>query len=60
MESCRFHVDWVDKNVDNTIHIIKDEELLDSAKVIAEEKAEGRAKHVPAYLVGWWYVVIIA
>ena len=39
-------VDWVDKQVDNTIHIIKDEELLDSAKVIAEEKAEGRAKHV--------------
>ena len=39
-------VDWVDKPVDNTIHIIKDEELLDSAKVIAEERAEGRAKHV--------------
>ena len=39
-------VDWVGKKVDNTIHIIKDEELLDSAKVIAEEKAEGRAKHV--------------
>lgn len=39
-------VDWVDKNVDNTIHFIKDEELLDSAKVIAEERAEGRAKHV--------------
>lgn len=39
-------VEWVDKPVDNTIHIIKDEELLDSAKVIAEEKAEGRAKHV--------------
>ena len=39
-------VEWVDKKVDNTIHIIKDEELLDSAKVIAEEKSEGRAKHV--------------
>jgi len=39
-------VDWVDKNVDNTIHIIKDEKLLDSAKVIAEERAEGRAEHV--------------
>ena len=39
-------VEWVDKKVDNTIRIIKDEELLDSAKVIAEEKAEGRAKHV--------------
>lgn len=39
-------VEWVDKEVDNTIRIIKDEELLDSAKVIAEEKAEGRAKRV--------------
>ena len=39
-------VDWVDSPVDNTIHIIKDEELLDSAQVIAEEKAEGRARHV--------------
>ena len=39
-------VEWVDKDVDNSIHIIKDEELLDSAKVIAEERAEGRAKHV--------------
>lgn len=39
-------VEWVDKDVDNTIHIIKDEELLNSAKVIAEEKTEGRAKHV--------------
>ncbi len=39
-------VDWVDKDVDDTIHIIKDEELLDSAKVIAKEKAEGRAKHI--------------
>lgn len=38
--------EWVDRPVDNTIHIIKDEVLLDSAKVIAEEKAEGRAKHV--------------
>lgn len=39
-------VDWVDKKVDNRIHIIKDEELLDSAKVIADERNEGRAKHV--------------
>jgi len=47
-------VDWVDKDVDNTIHIIKDEELLDSAKVIAEERAEGRAKHllrIPRWMV---------
>lgn len=54
-------VDWVNKNVDNTIHIIKDEELLDSAKVIAEEKAEGRAKHVlriPRWMVVCGYYVI--
>lgn len=54
-------VDWVDKNVDNTIHIIKDEELLDSAKVIAEERTEGRAKHVlriPRWMVVCGYSVI--
>ena len=54
-------VDWVDKDVDNTIHIIKDEELLDSAKVIAEEKAEGRAKHVlriPRWMVVCGYYAI--
>ena len=39
-------VDWVDKEVDNTIHIIKDEDLLDSVKVITEERAEGRAQHL--------------
>lgn len=54
-------VDWVDKKVDNTIHIIKDEELLDSAKVIAEEQSEGRAKHVlyfPRWLVVCGYYAI--
>lgn len=54
-------VDWVDKDVDNTIHIIKDEELLDSAKVIAEERAEGRAKHVlriPRWMVVCGYYCI--
>lgn len=54
-------VDWVDKKVDNTIHIIKDEELLDSAKVIAEEKAEGRAKHelrIPRWMVVCGYYCI--
>ena len=54
-------VDWVDKDVDNTIHIIKDEELLDSAKVIAEERAEGRAKHVlkiPRWMVVCGYYMI--
>ena len=54
-------VDWVDLPVDNTIHIIKDEELLDSAKVIAEERAEGRARHLirlPRWLVVCGYGLI--
>ena len=54
-------VDWVNKKVDNTTHIIKDVELLDSAKVIAEERAEGRAKHVihlPRWIVACGYFVI--
>ena len=54
-------VDWVDKPVDNTIHIIKDEKLLDSAKVIAEERAEGRAKHIlhiPRWMVVCGYYCI--
>lgn len=54
-------VDWVDKKVDNTVHIIKDEQLLDSAKVIAEERAEGRAKHVlriPRWMVVCGYYCI--
>lgn len=54
-------VDWVDKPADNTIHIIKDEVLLDSARVIAEEKEEGRAKHVirlPRWLVVCGYYCI--
>lgn len=54
-------VGWIDKDVDNTIHIIKDEELLDSAKVIAEERAEDRAKHVirlPRWMVVCGYYCI--
>ena len=54
-------IDWVDKSVDNTIYIIKDEDLLDSAKVIAEERAEGRAKHVlkiPRWMVVFGYYCI--
>lgn len=54
-------VDWVDKPVDNTIHIIRDEELLDSAKVIAEEREEGRAKHIlriPRWIVVCGYYCI--
>lgn len=54
-------VDWVDKKVDNTIHVIKDSELLDINDLIKAEKAEGRAKHVlwfPRWLVQCGYYVI--
>ena len=54
-------VDWVDKTVDNTIHIIKDPELLDINKLISAEKAEGRSKHVlsfPRWMVVCGYYVI--
>lgn len=54
-------VGWVDKKVDNTIHVIKDPELLDINDLIAAEKAEGRAKHVlqfPRWMVVCGYHVI--
>jgi nucleoside-diphosphate-sugar epimerase len=54
-------VDWADKKVDNTIHVIKDPELLDINKLIADEKAEGRAKHLlrfPRWIVACGYYVI--
>lgn len=54
-------VEWIDKKVDNTIHIIKDPELLDVNSLIAAEKAEGRAKHVlcfPRWMVVCGYYVI--
>lgn len=54
-------VDWVDKEVDNTIHVIKDPELLDINDLIAAEKAEGRAKHVlffPRWMVMCGYYMI--
>ena len=54
-------VNWVDKEVDNTIHIIKDPEPLDINKLIAEEKAAGRAKHVvwiPRWIVVCGYYCI--
>lgn len=38
--------DWVEKEADNTIRIIKDKELLDINTLINREIAEGRAKHV--------------
>lgn len=54
-------VDWVDKKVDNTIHVIKDPELLDINKLIVAEKAEGRAKHVlwfPRWMVVCGYYMV--
>ena len=54
-------VEWVDKKVDNTIHVIKDSELLDINDLIKAEKAEGRAKHVlhfPKWMVVCGYHVI--
>lgn len=54
-------VEWVDKNVDNSIHVIKDKELLDVNNLIAAEKAEGRAKHVlrfPRWLVMCGYYAV--
>ncbi len=54
-------VDWVDKKVDNTIHVIKDPELLDINDLIKFEKAEGRAKHVlqfPRWMVVCGYYAI--
>ena len=54
-------VNWVDKKVDNTIHVIKDSELLDINNLIAAEKAEGRAKYVlqfPRWMVVCGYYCI--
>lgn len=57
-------VDWVDKKVDNTIHVIKDKEFLDINDLIAAEKIEGRAKHVlwfPKWMVmcGYYCIKIV-
>ena len=54
-------VDWVDKEVDNSIHVIKDPELLDINDLIASEKSAGRAKHVlkfPRWMVECGYYVM--
>lgn len=56
-------VNWVDRDVDNTIRIIKDKELLDVNRLIASEKAEGRAKHVvwiPRWMVVCGYYCVKA
>lgn len=54
-------VNWVDKKVDNTIHVIKDQKLLDINDLIKAERAEGRANHVmkfPRWMVVCGYYVI--
>lgn len=54
-------VNWVDKEVDNTIHVIKDKELLDINDLIKAEKAAGRAKHVlwfPKWIVTCGYYLV--
>lgn len=56
-------VDWVGKDVDNTIHIIKDPVLLDINSLISREKAEGRAKYVlcfPRWMVVCGYYCLLA
>lgn len=54
-------LEWVDRKVDNTIHVIKDPELLDINKLIVAEKAGGRAKHVlwfPRWMVACGYYLV--
>ena len=56
--------EWVDKEVDNTIHIIKDADLLDINTLINSEKAEGRAKyvlHFPRWMVvfGYYFIRVV-
>lgn len=54
-------VNWVDEEVDNTIHVIKDKELLDINDLIKTEKAAGRAKHVvwiPRWMVVCGYYMV--
>lgn len=54
-------VDWVDKEVDNTVHVIKDRDLLDINDLINKERAEGRAKyvlHFPRWVVVCGYFII--
>lgn len=56
-------MEWVSKEVDNTIHIIKDADLLDINTLISREKAEGRAKYVlrfPRWMVLCGYYCIKA
>ena len=54
-------VNWADKEVDNTIHVIKDPELLDVNDLIKSEKTGGRAKHVlkfPRWMVVCGYYCV--
>lgn len=54
-------VNWIDQPADNTIHVIKDPELLDINLLIAAEQAKGRAKyvlHLPRWMVVLGYHII--
>lgn len=53
-------VDWVATEPDRKIRVIKDEHRLDTAEMIASERAAGRAKHVlqfPRWMVAVGYGV---
>ena len=54
-------IDWCSQQSKNEIRIIKDKELLETQKYIAEEKALGNAKHViklPRWLVVFGYCIL--
>lgn len=54
-------VDWVATEPDGMIRVIKDEHRLETAKVIEQERKEGRAKHVlhfPRWMVLAGYGVL--
>lgn len=55
-------VDWVDVEPDGKIRIIKDEFRLETAKIIEQERKEGRAKHVlrfPRWMILVGYRVLM-
>ena len=54
-------INWCSQEPQNEIRITKDEELLETQKYIAEEKALGNAKHVirlPCWLVAFGYGIL--
>lgn len=48
-------VDWVATEPDGLIRVIKDENNLETIKVIEQERKEGRAKHVLHF--PWWMIL---